>query len=555
MSDSSKRRGTDFETLRSLGTEPRAPREAEDPLAELARLVSQGAPAHDQDFHDDPQAYAPQLRSSGPRAAYVPPAVEPALDRLDPLPLGFDDDEREQAPHARSYGAPMAPSYNQDTDFFSDEPLRGSQGGYANLGEDFDARSYRDDFDAEDESDAIYPDAGEEGHPSARRRRGGPLLTGTALGALLVVGLGYWAYSSFSGGGSTPDTPPVIAAPDQPVKVVAEAKPVEKNKLYEDRVLPGSEARVGPGPEEPLEKPRLVETPPEPEPAAEPGTTESVAEERPEPRRIDMSRSEPAGGGPSDTRIVRTIPITPSGAPAAQQPAPLIEGTGVAQGMSMQPGNDFGIMASESAPQQQAPSAPAFAAEVPMPQPRPMIARAPQPSEPVQAAPAAAAPQTRAATATPTPGGPPSSPQPQVTITNSRPLQPQNAPPPAANPQSSVSPPAAQQPQRPVQIAAASPVPVQQPQVATIAGTSGGAFGVQLTAQRSEEEAVAAFNTLKARYPQVLGPYNPVVARADLGPDRGVFYRAMVPAQTQADASNLCIQFKSAGVDCIVQRR
>jgi hypothetical protein len=78
---------------------------------------------------------------------------------------------------------------------------------------------------------------------------------------------------------------------------------------------------------------------------------------------------------------------------------------------------------------------------------------------------------------------------------------------------------------------------------------------VQLTAQRSEAEAMAAFNALKQRYPQVLGAYSATVARADLGAERGVFYRAMVPAQSQSDASNLCIQFKASGVDCIVQRR
>jgi hypothetical protein len=232
--------------------------------------------------------------------------------------------------------------------------------------------------------------------------------------------------------------------------------------------------------------------------------------------------------------------------------------------MSMQPGQDFGIMASESSPPP-ASAAPAFAEEVPMPQPRPLTAlAAPQAPAVSQQAPAAtgSTPQARAATAAPSPGGPPSSPQPQVTVTNRRPLKPQNAPPPVVRPQQNSSAPATlppaptqpQQPQRPVQIAAASPVPTQ-PQVATIASTSSGAFGVQLTAQRSEEEAVAAFNTLKQRYPQVLGSYSPVVARADLGPDRGVFYRAMVPAQNQSDASNLCIQFKAQGVDCIVQRR
>jgi hypothetical protein len=241
-----------------------------------------------------------------------------------------------------------------------------------------------------------------------------------------------------------------------------------------------------------------------------------------------------------------------------------------------------------------------------MPMPRPLTAES-QPAAPAptaqndpfarQDAPAApAAPQMRAATPVPAPsaGGPPSSPQPQVQVTNKRPLKPVPGPrssaapnstivaagTPAVQPRSAapvmlapapVAPrPAAANPTtqnaRPTQVAMAStgpnatasvPVAAPAPQVATVASVSsgGGAFGVQLTAQRSEAEAVAAFNAIKQRNPGVLGNYSATVARADLGPDRGIFYRAMVPAANQSDAANLCIQFKAAGVDCIVQRR
>jgi cell division septation protein DedD len=77
------------------------------------------------------------------------------------------------------------------------------------------------------------------------------------------------------------------------------------------------------------------------------------------------------------------------------------------------------------------------------------------------------------------------------------------------------------QPAAPMAPAPARPAPAG-PQVATVTGASG-AFGVQLTAQRSEAEAMAAFNALKQRYPQVLGAYSATVARADLGSERGVF--------------------------------
>jgi hypothetical protein len=530
----------------------------------------------------EPRAsYAPSP-STPPRVPYTPPAVDRVQDRLDPL--GYRAE-----PRAPAYGSAQ-PTYNtQNThdDFFADEPLRGAQqnGSYKTYSDDFDtrydddyqARTYNDDYD--DHDTAIYPgadDASEDDLP-VRRRRGSVKVLASALSLALIGGLGAWGYSSLGGEETSNGTPPVIKAPTTSAKVVAQAKPIEKTKESYDRIPVNSDAKVGPAPEEPGERPsprvvlpgapeqqpvenRIAEAPSSPPPQMPAAPTI--------PQRESTGTVErPQNTGP---RVVQTLTIRPDGTPvpfataqaeppAAPQP---IEGSGPAAGMSLQPGPEFGIMQS-AAPQASEPPSQQTAyapVDVPMPLPRPPDVRdAPPP-------PASPTPQARAATPAPVPAtsGPPSSPQPQVTVTNKRALHPQGPIPAPRN--TSSQRPAAAEPQHPAarqvaMVGSAAPIAASSApapavaQVATVASSSGGSFGVQLTAQRSEEEAVAAFNTLKQRHPQNLGPYTATVARADLGPDRGVFYRAMVPAQSQQDAANLCIQFKSQGVDCIVQRR
>lgn len=579
-------------SLRSAGAGTgRLPREAEDPLAELARLVSQGEPPRSRPS-DMPPAYAPPRAPDArvePRVDYTPPPVEPRVpDRLDPLGGGGFRAEPRGPSHARSYGSATAqPDYDADDDFFADNPppLRGSQGYGAYPDDEFEtayeapafqARQPYSDEDFDDGVNSVYPaddDLADDEAPV--RRRGGMLTMGAIMSLGLVAGFGAWAYFSLGGsGGGAGGAPPVIEAKtDTPMKVVAEAKPIEKSKKDYDRIPVNADSSVGPAPEEPGEKPRVI-LPNQTASAsgddrvpAEPASTASVAQ--------DPASSESSGSVPtsdSGMRIVKTIPISAaslssaseSGQPAAaSELPPPIQGSGVAEGMSLQPGRDYSIVNSQ--PEEPSPAASsqpsqmAFAAEqVPLPQPRPLL---PQVSAAPQAPAATAPPQARAAAPVEAHsiGGPPSSPQPQVTVTNKRALQPQGAPPPARSSQRTTAPrQIAMAGNSPPPVAAApvalAPAPVQSaPQVAAVSSSSG-AFGVQLTAQRSQEEALAAFNALKQRHPQVLGSYTAMVARADLG-DRGVFYRALVPAQSQADASNLCIQFKSAGVDCIVQRR
>jgi len=85
---------------------------------------------------------------------------------------------------------------------------------------------------------------------------------------------------------------------------------------------------------------------------------------------------------------------------------------------------------------------------------------------------------------------------------------------------------------------------------APVAGS--GAF-VQVSSQRSEADAQAAFRSLQSKYPSVLGSRALTVHRADLGA-KGTYYRAMVGPLASADAVELCSSLKAAGGSCIIQK-
>ena len=175
-------------------------------------------------------------------------------------------------------------------------------------------------------------------------------------------------------------------------------------------------------------------------------------------------------------------------------------------------------------------NAPSVAKKAPAPAPSPRVAAAPPPA-PRETAPPPAPRNTAP------PPAPSNAPQPK----------PQNAAPP---PRVAAQPPAprpsqqpAPQPQRPNVTAAVPPA------------SSAGGYLVQVAARQSHNEAMAAFNDLQRRYPQLLGGLAPEVIRADLG-QRGVWYRVGIgPMHQQQAALNFCNQLKSAGADCLIRRR
>ena len=93
------------------------------------------------------------------------------------------------------------------------------------------------------------------------------------------------------------------------------------------------------------------------------------------------------------------------------------------------------------------------------------------------------------------------------------------------------------------------------PQAPAAASTGGGAGSyVQVSSQRSEGEAQAAFRSLQTKFPDQLGGRQSSIRKVDLGA-KGTYYRAMVgPFANANEASQLCSSLKAAGGQCLVQR-
>ena len=83
---------------------------------------------------------------------------------------------------------------------------------------------------------------------------------------------------------------------------------------------------------------------------------------------------------------------------------------------------------------------------------------------------------------------------------------------------------------------------------------AGGAYVVQVSAQKTEDEARASYQSLQQKYPSVLSGRDASIRRADLG-DKGVYYRAQIgPFATADQANSFCGDLKAAGGRCIVQK-
>jgi SPOR domain len=92
-----------------------------------------------------------------------------------------------------------------------------------------------------------------------------------------------------------------------------------------------------------------------------------------------------------------------------------------------------------------------------------------------------------------------------------------------------------------------------EPPPAREAAPSGG-FVVQLSSQKTEEEARASFKVLASKYASVFGDREPYIKRVTI-PEKGTFYRANVgPFATSAEANHFCSNLKIVGGQCYVQK-
>ncbi|HTT48010.1 MAG TPA: SPOR domain-containing protein [Pseudolabrys sp.] len=218
-------------------------------------------------------------------------------------------------------------------------------------------------------------------------------------------------------------------------------------------------------------------------------------------------------------------PPQANAAPAAAQPAP---GSGViatepkkVHTIAIRPdqmGDSPQATAAPAAP----PPAPAAAPAPVRPAPQPQVAVAPppvaNPAPPRRPEPRAAAPERRTAAA------------------------PANAPL-SLNPNA----PAVPRPMRTAAVAAPAAPAAQAPH-------SGGGYAVQVSSQRSEAEAQAAFRGLQAKYPNILGKRQASIHKVELGA-KGTYYRTLVgPFASANEATELCNGLRAAGGQCIIQR-
>ena len=84
--------------------------------------------------------------------------------------------------------------------------------------------------------------------------------------------------------------------------------------------------------------------------------------------------------------------------------------------------------------------------------------------------------------------------------------------------------------------------------------SSRGGYAVQVASESNAADARTVFRTLQTKFPKQLGKREPIVRRTDLGA-KGIYYRAMVgPFASMEDATRICSTLKAAGGNCLVQR-
>ena len=466
-----------------------------DPLAELARLIGQTDPFAEFGRDNTRRAAAPP--AVPPPAfeppAFGPPAAAPAYGANEYF--GAADAPPAQAPVATPYGAPeQAPPPYADPTYAAGADLYHHEGdvpGYPGGQAGGYAGGYPPHPAADDEH--VYDDA-----PPVRRRMG--IMAIAAVFALAVIGTaGAFGYRALFGSSAPSQPPPVIKADTAPSKIVPATDSKTPNKLITDRVTDHQQGeKLVSREEQPVamkDKPVAVVPPPA-------GSAQPSAAQTPALNGGDVIANEP--------KKIHTIAIHP-------------DQMGAGDNRSM---------------------APPAAAPAPVAPPAPMAAPAPV---------VHAAPPPRVASNPPAVANPPTPPPRRVEAREPTPVH-RAAPPPPKNAPLSLSPdatapPAARAPTRTAAIAAPTPI---APAARTSHATGG--YAVQVSSQRSEADAQAAFHSLQAKYPKQLGGRQMLIHKVELGA-KGTYYRAMVgPFATQAEASELCSGLKAAGGQCLIQR-
>jgi len=536
---------------------PRA--QADDPLAELARLIGQSVSTNRSGRDRRPAEPADERRSQTDRAASYPapddvfrgPSPQPhdegysASDDaryepdLDPDDRAGSNERYEQSPEASPTPPLRASRFREEPDF-APQPRRGADEGRG------DETAYQDAADWHDQSpdDPVYADEYEgEGHAAdgddygdeysedhTPRRRSAFVLVAAVFGLAVLGTAGAFAYRAIFGAPVLPALPPIIKAEVGPNKIIPSTTSSQGDTPRDpDAANTGSRERLVSREERPVDIPppvtstasrpvSTVPVSPDPPPMRGPGAVVGYSAS-PSPSSSTMSTEPPSSSASAITTATAPNPV--ASAVQASPPPASLSGPAPTSGMSAAPGPKK-IRTVTIHADQAGSDGPASASAV--------QAGAPRSASPSQSS-----------------NGP-------LSIVPSSPEAPAPAPAPAARPRAAAPQPVPLNKPSANETASVAPAaPAAPASVASTAPASGG-YAVQVSSQHSEEEAQSSFRALQAKYPDLLGGRAPIIRRADLGA-KGVYYRAMVGPFASADqASELCSNLKAAGGSCLVQK-
>jgi cell division septation protein DedD len=108
----------------------------------------------------------------------------------------------------------------------------------------------------------------------------------------------------------------------------------------------------------------------------------------------------------------------------------------------------------------------------------------------------------------------------------------------------------------PAPVVEVQPEPEPVPEPAVVANAPGGDYFLQIGSFREESVARAEAERLKALHTDIAGSLAISVQRADLGEDKGIFYRARYGAFASREVADaLCAQLKARKQDCLVVKK
>jgi SPOR domain len=519
---------------------------AGDPLAELARLIGQSDPYADRQ-HD---TYGPEQSVDDSVGAGVDWAADDGYathtDRAD---------DRYAPPPPPPPLAPSYPSYEPQARGYEDEPS--ADGRYfseppakfdgfrdnARLRDHDDQNRFGADARQHDSGETYAPDDYYDDPPNPRPQTGTVVVM--AVLGLAVVGIaGAFAYrtmfggygltfppilQAMLGGYSLPHLPPSIKATNGPNKITPNYGESQANSATPSGAGPSTEKVVS-REEQPMtiEPPKVNSRVASAIPVASSQNAPTAGANAPLPAG-PATMAAPAGSTAAPAPMPGP-PSAPSSAAAPQQPAPMNAATPPAAATSAPTSTEpkkvhtVTIRADQAGGADAVPMPPT---PPPVPAPAPAVRNVPRP------APSAARPSVAPS---PAPSGA-SAPLSIVPGAEGNAIAPAPVP---ARTRLAAAP-----------VAVASTAPVAR---ASAVPSPGGRYTVQVSSQRSEAEAQAAFQTLRSKFPTQLGSREPIIRRADLGA-KGIYYRALVgPFASMEKAAGMCSNLKAAGGNCLVQR-